>query len=135
MQVISSGKSTQLHSFPALSTDYAYPHTADERLDLQCMPERNLYLTVNPAASCFELLRKTANKASGADMISRVKKVLMNDVKCGACSGRSRNEVAIGQENGTISFYDLKKAALSATRFKPGRCDRYGADRGRVNLV
>lgn len=123
MQVISSSENTQLHTFPALHTDFTYPHAGGKRLDIQCKPDRNLFLAVNPSIACFELLRKSANKSTSsgsADVISRVKKILLNNAKCGACSGPQRNEVAIGQEDGTIRFYDLKKSEMSKMRFRAG---------------
>lgn len=117
MQVISSGTNTQLHSFPDLTTVCIYPHYGNKRTDFQCKPDQNSFLAVNPSIPGFEIIRLK----NGAVVFSRCKKVLMNDVKCGAFSGPVRNEVAIGYEDGTIRFFDLKKSQLADLRFKAGK--------------
>lgn len=123
LHLISAGKNTQLHSFPDLATLHTYPHPNDVRQNLHHAPDANLFVMCNPEAATVELMRRTVRVGTG-DALQRVRKVLLNDVSCAACSWGRCAELAVGLNSGMVQFFDIKRAELTAVKFRPGgfRC-------------
>lgn len=121
LHLISVGRDTQLHSFPDLATLHAYPHPNDTRQDMHHAPDANLFVMCNPKANSIELLRRTVKVGTG-DVVQRVRKVLLDDVSCVSCSWGRCQEVAIGLNSGLVQFFNIKRAELTAVKFRPGRC-------------
>lgn len=118
MEIISSGRNTQLQQFPNLETKYTHSHNANDTEDFQFFSTKNAFVSFNRKSSSFELLR-TSNK-NDTDIIQRMKKRQVDDLSCGACSGIEKGEVAIGLTTGYIRFFDIESAEFIATKFKPG---------------
>lgn len=117
LDVISSGKNTQWHTFPNLHTKCTYSHIANEPVDFQVVPGYNCFLEIN-RKSGFELLR--ARTKDGTDMFQRLKKCQLDDLYCGATS-RYGSELALGMSTGFIRIFDVKTGDFRPNKIKPGK--------------
>lgn len=130
LHLLSSGQSTQLHSFTDLSTQFTYAHVNSDRQDFHHAPEANLFVATVPTFG-FELMRRnvkactpsavaaTAAAATAlGDPLQRVRKVLLSEISYVACSYGRAPDLAIGRSNGAIHIYNLKRAELSSVRFR-----------------
>lgn len=117
--MISSGKNTQLHSYPNLETKYTYPHAGDESTDFQVIQDRNCFVEINKKVG-FELLR-TVTK-NGDNSIQRLKKrQLPDDLACGAVSKLYGNQIALGMTNGYVRLFDVQSGEFMNAKLKPDR--------------
>lgn len=146
VDVISSGKNTQWHSFPSLHTKCTYSHIGNEPVDFQVVPGRNCFLEINKKAG-FELLR-TLQK-NNEEKIQRLKKHQLDDLNCGAVSKGFGCELALGMTTGFIRIFDVQTSQYTRRKLKPDKignsvvyldysnCDQYLAalyDSGDINL-
>lgn len=118
MEIISSGRNTQLQQFPNLETKFTHSHNANDTEDFQFFSTKNAFVSFNRKSSIFELLR-TCNK-NDSDIIQRLKKRRIDDLNCGACSGIEKGEVALGLNTGFIRFFGIESGEFTSTRFRPG---------------
>lgn len=116
--VISSSKNTQWHSFPNLMTKYNYSHISNEPVDFQLITNRNYFLEVNKKSG-FELLR-TQSK-NNVDIIQRVKKRQMDDLRYAAVSKMYGSEIALGLSNGMIRLFNLEQGDFMPLKLKPNK--------------
>lgn len=118
VEIVSSGKNTQWHTFPNLRTKCTYSHIADEPIDFQLVGGRNCFLEVNKKSG-FELLRTMSR--NGNDLIQRVKKRQMCDLQCGAPSKMFGSEIALGLSTGFIRIYSLEHNEFMPIKLKPDK--------------
>lgn len=118
LELISSSRATQLHNFPNLETKFTYSHNANESEDFQFFSTKNAFVSFNWKSCSFELLRTSTKNNS--DIIQRLKKRHIDDLKCGACSDIEKGEIALGLTTGFIRFFDIESAEFLPNRFKPG---------------
>lgn len=118
LEVLSSGKNTQWHSFPIFQTKCSYSHIANEPADFQVFPGHNCFLEINKKSG-FELLR-TYNK-NGTDIIQRVKKRQMDDLYCGATTKTNGTEVALGLSTGFIRMFNVNSGDFLSSKLRPGK--------------
>lgn len=146
VEIVSSGKNTQWHTFPNIQTKCTYPHVANEPIDFQLVAGRNCFLEVNKKSG-FELLR-TMSK-NGTDSIQRVKKRALSDLQCGAPGKMFGSEIALGLSSGYIRIFSLEHNEYIPLKLKPDKignsvvcldysnCEEYLAalyDSGDINL-
>lgn len=118
VDIISTSKNTQWHTYPNLQTKCTYSHIANEPIDFQVLNGRNCFLQVNKKSG-FELLR-TKSK-NGIDTIQRVKKRKMDDLQCAAPSKMYGSEFALGFSTGFIRFFSLQFNKFIPMEFQPDK--------------
>lgn len=118
LDVITSGKNTQWHTFPNLHTKCTYSHIANEPVDFQVVPGHNCFLEIN-RKSGFELLR--ARNKDGTDLFQRIKKRQLDDLYCGATSKIYGSQLALGMSTGFIRIFDVQSGDFRPNKIKPGK--------------
>lgn len=118
LEIISSGKNTQLHTFPILTTKCTYSHVGNEDVDFQVFSGTNVFLEVN-RKSGFELLRTQCR--NGIDNIQRIKKRQLDDLYCAATSKVDIRDVALGLSTGFIKFFNINTGEILPNKFAPGK--------------
>lgn len=118
VEIVSSGKNTQWHTFPNLQTKCTYSHIADEPIDFQLVAGRNCFLEVNKKSG-FELLRTISKNGIGS--IQRVKKRQMCDLQCGAPSKMFGSEIALGLSTGFIRIFSVQHNEFMPIKLKPDK--------------
>lgn len=118
LQIISSGKNTQLQNYPQLDTVFSYAHAADGIADFTFFPDQNVFVSIN-SKSGYELLRTSYQ--NDVNTIQRIKKRLMNDLVCGATSDYGKGEIALGFNTGQIKFFNIRTNEYSSVKFKAGK--------------
>lgn len=116
LELISSGKNTQWHTFSSLQTKCSYAHIGNETQDFQFINGRNLFLTINKTG--FELIAPL-HKNDAADSFCRVKKRLYDNLLCGASTHVNKEEIAFGCSTGHINFFNIRTGEFAAERFIP----------------
>lgn len=117
LEIISTGKNTQWHSFPNFHTKYSYSHINNEPVDFQVLPGKNIFLEINKKYG-FELMR-TYNK-DGNDILQRVKKCQLDDLICGATTKTNTSEVALGLSTGFIRMFNISTSKFISSKLSPG---------------
>lgn len=118
VDIISSAKSTKLHTYPFVSTKHTYSHIANEPCDFQIYPNRNCILQINKKFG-FELLH-TINK-NGVDIVQRIKKAKLDNLQCGAVPKSDSDEIAVGTTTGFVRIFDVQAGDFTPIKFKPDR--------------
>lgn len=118
LDVITSGKNTQWHTFPNLNTKCTYSHIDNEQVDFQVVPGHNCFLEINKKSG-FELLR--AHNKDGTDIFQRLKKRQLDDLYCGATSKTYGSQLALGMSTGFIRIFDVQTGDFRPNKIKPGK--------------